>query len=63
MVTNSSQCNVEALLAKYDDLFKPGLGKVEGVAAKLYLKPDMKPKFCQLHTVPYAVKRSKTTAR
>ena len=42
----SGQSNLEALLVKYDDLFKPGLGKVEGVAAKLYLKPDVKPKLC-----------------
>ena len=55
-VTDSGQCNVEAILAKYNDLFKPGLGKVGGVTAKLYLKPDEKPKFCRPRTVPYAAK-------
>ena len=53
-VTYSGQSNI-AILAKYDDLFKPGLGKV-GVTAKLYLKPDEKPKFCRPCTVPYGVK-------
>ena len=48
--------NVEALLAKYDGLFQPGLGKVEGVSAKFYLKPDATPKFCRAHSVPYAIK-------
>ena len=40
-INTDHQLNVEALLAKYDNLFKPELGKVEGVTTKLYLKPDV----------------------
>ena len=55
-INTDHQLNVEALLAKYDNLFKPELGKVEGVAAKFYLKPDVIPKFCRARVVPYAIK-------
>ena len=43
------------MLARHSDLFKPGLGKIEGMEAKLYLKPHAQPKFCRARQVPFAI--------
>lgn len=38
---------LDEMLAKYSNLFKPGLGEMEGMKTKLYLKAHAQPKFCR----------------
>jgi hypothetical protein len=38
-VSTDDNTQVDSILAKHADLLKPGLGKVEGIQAKLYLSP------------------------
>ncbi|KAK3720962.1 hypothetical protein QZH41_006532 [Actinostola sp. cb2023] len=47
--------NLQALLGKYPDVFKTGLGTMQGITAKLELKDGAKPKFCKARSVPYAL--------
>ena len=44
------------MLTKHSSLFQPGIGKISGTTAKLYLKPGAKPKFCRARTVPTALR-------
>ena len=37
-------------------VFKPGLGKLEGITANLKCRPDSQPKFCKPRPVPFALK-------
>ena len=47
---------LEKLLNAHTALFTPGLGKIEGVKAKLYLKKNAKPKFLRARQVPLAIR-------
>ena len=48
---------LQQLLDKYaDTIFKPGLGKMNGITAHLTLKPDSQPKMFKPRPVPYALK-------
>ena len=48
---------LQQLLDKYaDTVFKPGLGKINGITAHLTLKPDSQPKMFKPRPVPYALK-------
>jgi len=38
----------------HSNVFKPSLGAIEEITAKLEMKPDAQPKFCKAHPVPYA---------
>ena len=40
------------------NVFKPGLGTVKGITAKLEMKPDARPKFCKARPVPYALQEA-----
>ena len=42
----------------HPDVFKPGLGTVKGITAKLEMKPDARPKFCKARLVPYALQEA-----
>ena len=44
------------MLAEHPNLFKPGLGKIDGLSAKLYVKPGAQPKFCRARQVPFAIR-------
>ena len=46
--------SLDEVLAKHESLFRPELGKAEGVEAKLY--PEAIPKFCKARPVPYALR-------
>ena len=37
----------------HPNVFKPGLGTIKGITAKLEMKPNAQPKFCKAHPVPY----------
>ena len=40
------------------NVFKPGLDTIEGITAKLEMKPDAQPKFCKAHPVSYAIQEA-----
>ncbi len=46
---------LDEMLANHSNLFVPGLGKIEGMEEKLYLKPHAQPKFCHARQVPFAI--------
>ena len=53
----NSESNLDHLLGKHAELFKPELGTLKDFKAILYLKPDATPKFCRGRTVPFALKK------
>ena len=46
----------DEILAEHPNLFKPGLGKIDGLSAKLYVKPSAQPKFCRARPAPFAIR-------
>jgi len=42
----------------HSNVFKPGLGTIKGITAKLEVKPDTEPRFCKARPVPYALKEA-----
>ena len=49
--------NLQKLLDKYAEaVFKPGLGKLKGMTAKLMLRPEAVPRFCKPRPMPYALR-------
>lgn len=48
--------DVSELPLKYPDVFKKELGLLANYEAKLYLKPDAKPKFCKARTIAFGIK-------
>lgn len=53
-----SYASVQSLKEEYKDIFEPGVGKIEGVKAKLYIKEGTKPVFQKARTVPFALKEA-----
>ena len=47
--------SLDEILAKHESLFRPQLGKAEGIEAKLYLDPEAIPRFCKARPIPYAL--------
>ena len=45
-----------AVLGKHTTLFEAGLGTIQGLEAKLYLKEGAKPRFCRARQVPFAIR-------
>ena len=45
-------------IQNHPNVFKPGLGTVKGITAKLEMKPDARPKFCKARPVPYALQEA-----
>ena len=43
------------------NVFKPGLGTVKGITAKLEMKPDARPKFCKARPVPSTLQEAVKT--
>eukprot|EP00731_Ephydatia_muelleri_P025658 Em0017g741a len=56
------QCSVEkdsvwqSVLSKYSKIFKPGLGMMKEITAKLKLKPGAVPQFHRARSVPFSLK-------
>ena len=49
-------CDLDSMLSRHKSLFKDELGTMQGVKAKLFVKPESKPKFFKPRQVPYALK-------
>ncbi|GFX41095.1 transposon Tf2-11 polyprotein [Trichonephila clavipes] len=48
--------NLNNLLREYKDIFDDKLGEISNYQAKLKLRPGVKPIFCRVRTVPFALK-------
>ncbi|GFR10297.1 retrovirus-related Pol polyprotein from transposon 412 [Trichonephila clavata] len=48
--------NLNNLLREYKDIFDDKLGEISNYEAKLKLRPGVKPIFCRVRTVPFALK-------
>ena len=55
-VDQDNDVRIERLKEQYREIFKPELGTVKGVKAKLYLKENAKPVFQRARPVPYALR-------
>ena len=56
ILTVRSERRLQDVLDKHKSVFREGLGKLEGVQAKIHLKPGATPKFHKARTVPYATR-------
>ena len=45
------------MLEENSEVFKPGLGKLKGVTAKLYVDPTVQPRFHKPRQVPFALRK------
>ena len=54
LVRNSP--TLQDVLDKHGEVFKEGLGKLKGVAAKIYVDKDAQPKFHKANRVPFATR-------
>ena len=48
-------------IQNHPNVFKPGLGTVKGITAKLEMKPDARPKFCKARPVPFTLQEAVKT--
>ena len=57
IVKQGAPMKLQKLLDKYaETVFKPGLGKLKGMTAKLMLRPEAVPRFCKPRPMPYALR-------
>ena len=56
VVKGDNDERIERLKERYAEIFKPELGTVKGVTAKLHLKDNVKPVFQKARPVPYALR-------
>ena len=57
IVKKGAPMKLQKLLDKYaETVFKPGLGKLKGMTAKLMLRPEAVPRFCKPRPMPYALR-------
>ena len=57
-ISMSDQSHVDALLAKYPEVFEEGLDEMKVFEAELYPKPGSRPKFLRTRPVPFALKET-----
>ena len=55
-VTQNEDVRIERLKEQYAEIFKPEIGTVKGVTAKLHLKENATPVFQRARPVPYALR-------
>ena len=48
--------SLDQVLAKNQDVFKPGIRSLKGVKAKLYVESYAKPRFFKARSLPYALR-------
>ena len=51
-----SRCELNVILDKHPVLFAEDLGCLKGVQVKIYVDPQVPPKFCRARRVPYALR-------
>ena len=51
-----SSDGLDGILTNHTSVFKDELGHINGVRAKIYIKPGASPKFCRARTVPFALR-------
>ena len=56
VVKGDNDKHIECVKERYAEIFKPELGMVKGVTAKLHLKDNVKPVFQKARPVPYALR-------
>ena len=56
VVEGDNDERIERLKERYAEIFKPELGTIKGVTAKLHLKDNVKPVFQKARPVPYALR-------
>ena len=54
-VTQENRSELKALVASHSALFSEGLGQIQGVMARLYLKERSQPRFFRARQVPYSM--------
>ena len=54
----SSHSQLHDTVQCHSNVFKPGLGTIRGITAKLEMKPDAQPKFCKARPVPYSLQEA-----
>ena len=52
-----AELTLQDILAKHATVFGEGLGCVQGVQAKIHIKPNTQPKFWRARSVPFAVRK------
>ena len=55
--TLESPRTLQEVLEENSEVFKPGLGKLKGVTAKLYVDPTVRPRFHKPRPVPFALRK------
>ena len=56
VTTDKLKVRLNSILDKHKIVFSDGIGKVNGIKAKLTLKENVQPKFMKARTVPYTLK-------
>ena len=51
-----AQDELQTVLDRHETVFSPGLGKIQGVEARLQVDPDVPPRFLKARPVPYALR-------
>ena len=54
--TQNSDAVLQSILNKYQAVFGPGIGKLEGITAILYLEDNVQPKFFKARPLPYSLR-------
>ena len=47
---------LDRLLDRYQAVFAPGLGTLQGFSATIHIDPDATPRFCQVRSVPFSMR-------
>ena len=58
MTRVASDDQLQQLLTKYEDLFKPGIESLKGYSARLAVDPNAPPRFHKARGIPYALEES-----
>ena len=55
-INQVKQCQLSDVLQRYETLFQPGLGILQGYEAKIIVDPEACPRFCKARSIPYAMR-------
>ena len=57
MFSVHAQESLQDVLEQHNTVFKPELGRIKGVEARLHINPEAQPRFYKLRSVPYALRQ------